>query len=58
MTTKQTAEAIAQFARNLDNACDMGDRKNAVQWLAEKIGSKGANEIAEIFGLSSSYYKA
>jgi hypothetical protein len=58
MTTKQIAEAIATFATNLENSLCMEDRKNSVQWLAEKIGSTAANNIADLFGLKGDYYKA
>jgi hypothetical protein len=58
MTTKQIAEALAAFATNLENSIDMTDRKNSVKWLAEKIGSTAANNIADLFGLKSDYYKA
>lgn len=56
MTTQQIAAAIASFATNLDNSVTMEDRKQSVQWLADKIGSDAANKIADIFGLKGTYY--
>jgi hypothetical protein len=58
MTTKQIAEALAGFATNLENSITMEDRRNSVQWLAEKIGSHAANQIRNIYGLAGDYYKA
>jgi hypothetical protein len=58
MTTAQIAQALAEFATNLENSADMTDRRNAVQWLADKIGSHAANQIRNIFGLVGDYYKA
>lgn len=58
MTTKQIAEALAAFSTNLENSLCMEDRKNSVQWLADKIGSTAANNIADLFGLKGDYYKA
>ena len=58
MTTAQIAQAIAAFATNLENSICMEDRKFAVQLLADKIGSTGANNIADLFGLKGQYYKA
>ncbi len=49
---------IDQFKENLKNSTDMGDRKQAVQWLADKIGVEKANEVAKENGLKSSYYMA
>jgi hypothetical protein len=57
MTTAQIAAAIAAFATNLENCLTMEDRRQSVQWLADKIGSQSANQIADIFGLTSPYYK-
>lgn len=51
MTTEQIAAAIAAFAANLANAADMRDRRAAVGYLADKLGSEAANQIAAIFGL-------
>jgi hypothetical protein len=58
MTTNQIAQAIAEFATNLENSVTMEDRRDSVQWLAEKIGSHAANQIRNIFGLVGDYYKA
>jgi hypothetical protein len=58
MTTNQIAQAIAEFATNLENSITMEDRRDSVQWLAEKIGSHAANQIRNIFGLVGDYYKA
>jgi hypothetical protein len=58
MTTTQIAQAIAEFATNLENSITMEDRRDSVQWLAEKIGSHAANQIRNIFGLVGDYYKA
>jgi hypothetical protein len=58
MTTEQIAQAIADFATNLKNSTDMTDRRDAVEWLAEKIGPDSANNIADIFGLKDQWYKA
>lgn len=57
MNSQQIAAAIAAFAEDLKNSYDMTDRKNSVQFLANKIGVEDANKIAEIFGLVNSYYK-
>lgn len=58
MTNQQFAAAITQFATDLDNSICMEDRRDAVEYLANKIGSESANKIADVFGLKSSYYKA
>jgi len=58
MTAQQINEAIAAFERNLSHSLCMGDRRNSVRWLADKIGSNAANLIAEVYGLRDSYYKA
>lgn len=58
MTTEQIAAAIASFATNLKNSSTMEDRRDAVRWLADKLGSTFANQIAVGFGLTSSYYHA
>jgi len=58
MTTEQIAAAIAAFAVNLQNSIQMEDRRDSVQYLADKIGSQSANQIAAIFGLRGDYYKA
>jgi hypothetical protein len=58
MTTAQIAQALAEFATNLENSADMTDSRNAVQWLAEKIGSHAANQVGNIYGLVGDYYKA
>lgn len=58
MTNQQFAAAIQQFATDLDNSITMEDRRDAVSYLADKIGSTCANKIAEVFGLTSSYYHA
>jgi hypothetical protein len=57
MTNQQFAAAIQQFATDLDNSLDMSDRREAVVYLSNKIGSTSANKIAEIFGLKGDYYK-
>jgi hypothetical protein len=56
--TAKTADAIAAFATDLQNSIDMGDRKQAVKYLAEKIGAESAKQVAQVFGLRSSYYFA
>lgn len=58
MTTAQIADAITAFATNLNNSISMEDRRDSVQYLADKLGSTAANQIAVIFGLVDSYYKA
>lgn len=58
MTTAQITQAIVEFATNLENSITMEDRRNSVQWLAEKIGSHAANQIRNIYGLTGDYYKA
>ncbi len=58
MTIKQIAAAIAAFATDLENSITMEDRRDAVQYLADKIGPQSANQIAETFGVIGSYYKA
>lgn len=58
MTNQEFAKAVKEFADDLDNSVDMEDRRNAVQFLADKLGSTAANQIAGIFGLHSTYYKA
>jgi hypothetical protein len=58
MTNQQIAAAIQQFATDLDNSLDMSDRRESVIYLSNKIGSTAANKIADIFGLTSDYYKA
>lgn len=58
MTTSQISEALAAFARDLDNSISMEDRRDSVQYLANKIGSTAANQIAEIYSLRGDYYKA
>lgn len=58
MKNQDIAKAITEFATNLDSASCMGTRKDAVQFLANKIGAQSANAIAEIFGLHSAFYKA
>ena len=58
MTAGQIADAIAAFSRNLDASICMEDRRSSVQLLADKLGSTAANQIADIFGLKDSYYKA
>jgi hypothetical protein len=57
MNTQQIAAAIAAFATNLENSSDMGSRRDAVRFLAEKIGSEQAWKIAEVFGLIGNYYR-
>jgi hypothetical protein len=57
MTTAQIAQALADFAANLENSISMEERKQSVQWLAEKIGSHAANQIRNIYGLVGDYYK-
>ena len=58
MTTTQIAKALAEFATNLENSICMEDRRDSVQYLAEKIGSHAANNVADLFGLKGDYYKA
>lgn len=58
MTNQQIAAAVQQFATDLDNSITMEDRREAVVYLANKLGSTAANKIADIFGLTSSYYQA
>lgn len=58
MTSKQIADAIAKFAVDLESSMQMEDRRDAVQYLADKIGSEHANKIAAVFGLVGNYYQA
>lgn len=58
MTSQQIAAAIQQFATDINNSLDMRDRRDAVVYLANKIGAPAANKIADVFGLGSDYYKA
>lgn len=58
MTSQQLASAVQQFANDLDNSVTMEDRREAVAYLSDTIGSIQANKIADIFGLLSDYYKA
>ena len=58
MKTEQIAQAIANFAINLQGSTTMEERRDSVEWLAEEIGSTAANNIAEIFGLTDEWYKA
>lgn len=51
------AEAVATFAADLKNASDMGSRKDAIQFLANKIGAASADSIAYAFGLTDNYYR-
>ena len=51
-------DAIVQFSADLDNSITMEDRRDAVRYLANNIGADKANKIAEVFGLTSDYYKA
>lgn len=53
----QIRALIVAFIRDLDNSLDMGDRRDAVIRLAKKVGASKANEIAEVCGLSDSYYQ-
>lgn len=57
MTNQQIAAAVQQFAADLDNSITMEDRREAVVYLSNKIGSTAANKIADAFGLTGSYYK-
>lgn len=56
MTSQQIAQAVSQFATDLDNSICMEDRREAVIYLSNKIGSVAANKIAAIFGLIGAYY--
>ena len=58
MTNQDFAKVIAQFATNLDNSISMEDKRDSVQYLADVIGSESANKIADVFGLTQTYYKA
>lgn len=58
MKTEQIAQAIANFAINLQGSTTMEERRDSVEWLAEEIGSTAANKIADIFGLTDEWYKA
>ena len=57
MTTQQITEAITAFATDLANSIGMEDRRDAVQRLANKIGSAAANQIACIYGVRGDYYR-
>ena len=50
------AKIIESFETNLNNSSCMGTRRDAVMFLAKKIGIDAANQIAEMFGLLNSYY--
>jgi hypothetical protein len=59
MDIYQISNAVAEFRINLENSITMEERKQSVQWLADKIGVDAANTIAaEEFGLKSDYYRA
>jgi hypothetical protein len=49
---------VQQFEENLKNSLCMGDKKQSVKELADKIGAIEANKIAFEHGLKSSYYMA
>ena len=51
-------QAIATFAADIKNSTDMGSRRDAVMFLAGKIGRTKANEVAEFFGLRDGFYKS
>lgn len=53
-----TAAAIATFAEDIKQSGCMGTRRDAVQFLANKIGKEQAKAIAEVFGLKDSFYFA
>lgn len=48
--------AVKQFTVNLENSCDMGDRKVAVQELAKWVGVEQAHAVARACGLSNEFY--
>lgn len=53
-----TLEAIENFAQNLDYASCQGSRRDAVEFLARRVGKIDARKIAEAFGLYSEFYFA
>ena len=52
----QLAKHIELFASDLSHAMCMEDKKQAVIYLSNRVGTVMANKIAEIFGLTSRYY--
>jgi hypothetical protein len=52
----QLAKHIELFATDLSHAIYMEDRKQAVIYLSNRVGTVMANKIAEVFGLTSKYY--
>ena len=53
-----TLEAIQRFAENLNNASCQGTQRDAVEFLARRVGKFDARRIAESFGLFSEFYFA
>lgn len=49
-------QAVQQFKTDLSNAVDMTDRKDAIGFLAAKVGQEAARKIAQECGLNNSYY--
>jgi hypothetical protein len=52
------AREIADFADNLLKASCAGSRRDAVEFLARRIGSDDARRIAEAFGLTGGFFFA
>ena len=49
-------QVIQQFKIDICNSCCMGSRKDAVGFLAAKVGKEAAIKIAQECGLNKSYY--
>ncbi len=49
-------QAIQQFKTDISNSSCMGSRKDAVCFLAAKVGKEAAIKIAREHGLNNSYY--
>ena len=59
MTNQKIKIAIEAFERDLDSSVCREDRRAAVWYLADKLQSRtAANQVAEVYGLKDSYYKA
>lgn len=58
MQNVEIRNAIMDFSEDLKASICMEDRREAVGYLAEKIGAKSANKVAEVFGLVDTYYHA
>jgi len=58
LAKRDEQDAINKFTAELADACDMGDRRDAVRRLAKRIGHAQAVVMAEKHGLLSGYYLA